>query len=93
MRYLVLFFALFASSANASTSGNCLDMARNYLIALDQAQPEMIIDSKREQLVAFCKADGEFIQTFSQHMAKGEPVQAIHNHHAADHLERSFYRM
>ena len=93
MRYLVLFFALFASSANASTSGYCLDMARSYLIALDQVQSKMIIDGKREQLVAFCKADGDFIQTFSQHTAKGEPVQAIHNNHAADHLERSFYRM
>lgn len=93
MRYLVLLFALFASSANASTSENCLDMARIYLIALDKMQAEMIIDSKREQFVAFCKTDGEFIQTFSQHTAKGEPVLAIHNNYAADHLERSFYRM
>ena len=93
MRYLVLLITLFTCSANASTSENCLDMARNYLIALDQVQPEMIIDSKREQFVAFCKADNEFIQTFSQHAAKGEPVHAIHNNYAADHLERSFYRM
>lgn len=93
MRYLVLFFALFASSANASTSGNCLDMARNYLIALDQVQPEMIIDSKREQFIASCKSDDEFIQTFTQHDARGEPERAIHKNHAADHFEKSFYRI
>ena len=93
MRYLVLFFTLFVFSANADTSGPCLDVARDYLLALDQAQPEALVSSKREQFIASCKSDDEFIQTFSQHAVRGEPVRAIHNNHAADHFEKSFYRI
>ena len=92
MKYLVLLITLFASTSHASTDENCIEMARDYLMSVDQAQPAMVVDSKREKFVALCKADDDFIQAFKQRKVVGEPAYAIHNNKAADR-NRSFYRI
>jgi len=93
MRYLVLFFTLYTCSATASTSEPCLDMARDYLKALDQTQPEASIAIKREQFITSCRKDDEFVRTFIQRTAKGEPVFAIHNNRAGNRLEKEPYKI
>lgn len=93
MKYLVVLITLFASTAHASSAENCIDMARDYLMSVDQAQAAMIVDSKREKFVALCKANDDFNQAFKQRGVVGEPAYAIHNNKAADHGNRSFYRI
>lgn len=94
MKFMAFILTLAASSANASPAGNCLSMARDYLIAVDQLQPEMQINNKRERFVAACRMDEEFInKALTQRVDKGDAVYAIQNDHGTDRLARSSYRM
>lgn len=94
MKYMALILTLVASTANASPAGNCLSMARDYLIAMDQSQPGMLINNKRERFVAACRMDEEFInKALTQRIAEGDAVYAIQDDHSNDRIARSSYRM
>lgn len=93
MKYLALLAALFAFSTQASASGDCFSMARNYLMAVDQSQPEQIIDNKRERFVDVCRMDEAFNKTLTQRVVEGDASYAIHDNQYADHFNKSPYRM
>ena len=94
MKYMALLLTLVVTSANASTSGNCLSAARDYLIAMDQLQPEMLINAKRDRFIAVCRSDEEFVnKALTERIARGDAVYAIQNGHVTDRLARSSYRM
>lgn len=94
MKYMALLLTLAASSVNASSPGNCLSVARDYLIAMDQLQPEMLINAKRERFITVCRTDEEFInKALIERIAEGDAVYAIQDDHGADRLAWSSYRM
>ena len=93
MKYFALLVALLAFSTQASASGDCFSMARNYLIAVDQSQPESIINNKREQFVEVCRMDEAFNRTLMQRVVEGAPGYAIHDNQYADYYKKSTYRM
>ena len=93
MKHLALLAALFAFSTQASASGDCFSMARNYLMAVDQLQTEQIVDNKRERFVEVCRMDKAFNKTLIQRVVKGDPGYAIHDNQYADYYKKSTYRM
>ena len=83
---------MFASSANASTPETCLEMARDYLLSKDAAQPEMLINSKRERFMAFCKADDAgFNQALTELVVEDSFIYAIHDNRDTVRLDSSLY--
>ena len=93
MKHLALLAMLSTASVNASASEDCFTMARNYLIAVDQLQPEMVIENKRERFVEVCRMDKGFTQTLKQRVEKGDAAYAIHNNQPASYADRSTSRM
>ena len=93
MKYLALLVALFAFSTQASASGDCFSMARNYLMAVDQSQPVKMINNKRQQFVEVCRMDKSFTRTLTQREARGDAGYAIHDNQYADYYKKSTYRM
>ena len=93
MKYLALLAVLFAFTTQASASGDCFSMARNYLMAVDQSQPEQIIDNKRERFVDVCRMDEAFNKTLTQRVVEGDASYAIHDNQYAGYYKKSTDRM
>ncbi len=93
MKYLALLAVLFAFTTQASASGDCFSMARNYLMAVDQSQPESVINNKHERFVEVCRMDEAFNKTLMQRVVKGDPGYAIHDNKYADYYKKLTYRM
>ncbi len=93
MKYIVLLITAFASSANASTPESCIEMARDYLLSKDNAQPEMIIDNKRSRFMESCTADDEFNRALTELVFEDRVIHAIYDNQDTDQLERSLYKI
>ncbi len=94
MKYIAILITMFASSAYASAPETCLEMTRDYLLSKDAAQPEMLIDYKRERFMASCKADDAgFNQALTELVVEDSFIYAIHDDRDTVRLDSSSYRI
>ncbi len=78
-RFLFITLLLLTSSAAYAASPEaCLNMARDYLVAVDNDQPDTQIVYSREIYMSRCKTDNPFNQELTQLILENKAIKAIH---------------
>jgi hypothetical protein len=79
MRFIMLTLLLLSTNAAYATSPEqCLNLARDYLIAVDKNQSDTQIVYARENFLAQCKTDAPFNQNLTQLVVDNKIMKAIH---------------
>ncbi len=78
MRFILLPFVLLATTAHATSPETCLNMARDYLLTLQQ--DESVKDSiyTRERFMTNCNTDNGFGQELTKLIIENRAINAIH---------------
>ena len=79
MRFLIIPLLLLCTpAAYATPSEECLNMARDYLIAVDKNQSDTQIVYARENFLSRCKNDNQFNHKLTQLVVDNKVIKAIH---------------
>lgn len=79
MRFIMLTLLLLATSAaNATSPEQCLNLARDYLIAVDKNQSDTQIIYARENFLSQCKTENPFNQNLTELVVDNKIMKAIH---------------
>ena len=94
MKYIALLAMLLSFPIQANTPDNCIKMARDYLLSIDQAQPEILTNSKREVFLESCQADAAgFNQALMQLVMEDSVVHAIYDNQKIDQLDKHLLKI
>ena len=79
MRFLFITLLLLSTpAAYAASAEECLNMARDYLTAVDKSQSDTQIVYTREIYMSKCKTDNPFNQELTQLILENKAIKAIH---------------
>jgi len=65
-------------AAYAASPEECLNMARDYLAAVDQNQSDTQVVYARETFMSHCKTGNQFNQELTQLIVENKAIKAIH---------------
>jgi hypothetical protein len=86
MRFLFITLLLLAApAAYAASPEECLNMARDYLAAVDKNQSDTQIVYTREIYMSRCKTDNPFNQELTQLILENRAIKAIHVRKRSNH--------
>lgn len=83
MRYIVmqnflLSIILLSPAAQAATAEDCVDMARNYILTMEQSESIKDVIYAREKFMLTCNKDDAFAQELISLVIENKALKAVH---------------